>query len=69
VIIKEGKEKRGAVIATLFMVIGLVLLLTPIRDSTTRHGIPVWIIGTIAVVTGLVFLGGVFQNLLRRRRR
>ncbi|PZE90424.1 hypothetical protein DEI95_11745 [Curtobacterium sp. MCBD17_008] len=65
-IIKEGKEVPGAILASVFVVMGVLCFLTP--DQVTRHGFPVWVLGIVLAVSGLVLWGGVVQNLLRRRR-
>ncbi|WP_194661137.1 hypothetical protein [Curtobacterium sp. VKM Ac-1395] len=66
-IIKEGKELLGAVLASVFVAMGGVCLLTPLRDEVSRHGFPMWLLGLVLVVCGLVLWGGVVRNLLRRR--
>lgn len=67
-IIKEGKELLGAVLASVFVVMGGLCLLTPLRDEVSRRGFPMRLLGLVLVVCGLVLWGGVVQNLLRRRR-
>ena len=68
VIIKEGKELLGTVLASVFVVMGGLRLLTPLRDEVSRRGFPMWLLGLVLVICGLFLWGGVVQNLLRRRR-
>ena len=67
-IIKEGKELLGTVLASVSVVMGGLFFLTPLRDEVSRRGFPMWLLGLVLVVCGLVLWGGVVQNLLRRRR-
>jgi uncharacterized membrane protein len=68
VIVKQGKEVQAAIIASVFVILGAVCLLTPLRDLVTRRGFPMWVLGFAFVFVGCVFWFGVIQNLLRRRR-
>ena len=67
-IVKKGKEVPAAVLASVFVVLALVCLLTPLRDQVSRHGFPMWLLGLGLAFSGLVLWGGVVQNLLLRRR-
>lgn len=68
VIVKRGKEVQAAIIASVFVILGAVCLLTPLRDLVTRRGFPMWVLGLVFVFVGCVFWFGVIQNVLRRGR-
>lgn len=67
-IVKEGKELVAAIAASVFLLTGLIFLLTPLRDSISRHGLSGWLIGVGLTLAGLILWVGVIRNLLARRR-
>ncbi|MGW8433017.1 hypothetical protein ACWGJ9_18170 [Curtobacterium citreum] len=44
---------RPAIVATAFLVLGLVSLLTPMRTVSTARGFPTWILGIILLAGGV----------------
>ncbi|WP_156794836.1 hypothetical protein [Curtobacterium sp. BH-2-1-1] len=50
---RKPKFWRPASVATAFLVLGLVCLLTPMRTVTTTHGFPTWILGIFLLAGGV----------------
>ena len=50
---RKSKFWRPASVATSFLVLGLVCLLTPMRTVITTHGFPTWILGIGLLASGV----------------
>ena len=68
-IVKKGRELPAGILASVFIVLGGVCLLTPLRDQISRHGFPVWVLGVALAFAGIVLWIGIVQNFLHARRK
>ncbi|OEI69399.1 hypothetical protein Cus16_1243 [Curtobacterium sp. ER1/6] len=68
VIVKSGKELPAAIVGSVLLVSACTLLLSPLRDDVSRHGLPVWLLAVAIASGGLVLWLGVVLNRVRRGR-